>query len=114
MIGTILPVAGRPAALGVRMKTGSPRRWMGREHLPDRLLYRDEAYFQGVHHQQDQEEEGPTMTAPPPEHAPEQPLVPCKVLSSSLLSLTTPLVGIVLEMHRDLSRSAKGASWRTV
>ena len=54
-----------------------------REHLPDKLLYRDEAWFEGLQKERKTEEVKPspseTMTAPPEEQGDAGPLVPCKV-----------------------------------
>ena len=57
-----------------------------REHLPDKLLYRDEAWFQSVERERKEGEEGKKqkspserMTAPPEEQGDAGPLVPCKV-----------------------------------
>ena len=59
-----------------------------REHLPDKLLYRDEAWFEALEREKGKTEEGEeevkqspseTMTAPPEEQGDAGPLVPCKV-----------------------------------
>ena len=59
-----------------------------REHLPDKLLYRDEAWFEALEREKGRREEGEeevkqspseTMTAPPEEQGDAGPLVPCKV-----------------------------------
>ena len=57
-----------------------------REHLPDKLLYRDEAWFESVDRERKEGEEkgkqkslSETMTAPPEEQGDSGPLVPCKV-----------------------------------
>ena len=59
-----------------------------REHLPDKLLYRDEAWFESVERERKEGEEkgkkkqsshSETMTAPPEEQGDAGPLVPCKV-----------------------------------
>ena len=57
-----------------------------REHLPDKLLYRDEAWFEALEREKGRREEeevkqspSETMTAPPEEQGDAGPLVPCKV-----------------------------------
>lgn len=56
-----------------------------REHLPDKLLYRDEAWFEALEKGEERrtEEVKPSpserMTAPPEEQGDAGPLVPCKV-----------------------------------
>ena len=50
-----------------------------REHLPDKLLYRDEAWFEALEKGGKSEEVKQTMTAPPEEQGDAGPLVPCKV-----------------------------------
>ena len=52
----------------------------GRDHLPDKVLYRDEGYFQDL-----QQQQVAAMTAPPQEQGDSGPLVPCKVISRFLL-----------------------------
>ena len=56
-----------------------------RENLPDKLLYRDEAWFEalekGERRRTEEVKQSPseTMTAPPEEQGDAGPLVPCKV-----------------------------------
>ena len=71
-----------------------------REHLPDKLLYRDEAWFESLARERtvgeakDSQLLVETMTAPPEEHGDAGPLVPCKV-GRSKMSLFS-IVGKVL------------------
>ena len=67
-----------------------------REHLPDKLLYRDEAWFESVERERKEGEEkgkqkslSETMTAPPEEQGDAGPLVPCKVGQQKCQSQST-------------------------